>query len=127
MTKSGKELSHIIDRICDGYFKSIDCGPGWTQLILNCHNELVQLDPDYTILQIKQKLGGLRYYVQPSRKDDRDLWEKMHDIVRRYENLSYKTCEDTGAPGVLMKTRYGQLKTLDPNTASPEWEQIRGV
>ena len=64
-------------------------GPGWKQLILDCDKEMSEIDPDYTIFQIKEKFGGLRYYV----KGHQDLFE----IKSKYERLSYSTCEECGS------------------------------
>ena len=73
-------------------------GPGWKQIILDCDRELSALDPEYTIDQIKEKYGGLRYYISPSEdymSDDsnEDLWA----IEDKYEKISLATCESCGA------------------------------
>lgn len=73
----------------DEYISRRWTGPGWKQLILDCDKEMSEIDPDYTILQIKEKFGGLRYYVE----GHQDLFE----IERKYEELSYSTCEKCGS------------------------------
>jgi hypothetical protein len=71
----------------------VGCPKGWEQIVLDTHAKLIEVDPDYRISQIKEKFGGLRYYVQFS---DRDLYEAGSSIIADAENLSYKTCEECG-------------------------------
>lgn len=65
-------------------------GPGWNKIILDCDREMSAVDPEYTILQIKEKFGGLRYYVSTSSEE---LW----DIESKYEALSFTICELCGS------------------------------
>ena len=110
-----QELQEILDRINDNYHKSIDCESGWYPLIINCHKELLALDPNYEVFQIKQKFGGLRYYFGTN--DDAKRAD-MHNVTRKYENLAYTICEETGKEGaVLMKSTLGYMKTLHPDHA----------
>jgi hypothetical protein len=71
----------------------IDCGPGWKAIVLDCHEKLLAIDPDYKILQIKQKFNGLRYYFA----SDSDRKQEMLAITQKYETLSFSIDEQTGA------------------------------
>lgn len=93
-----------------GWFKRLECEDGWIEIIADCHSELLSLDPDYTIFQIKQKFGTLRYYAEPSQPQYSD---RFREIIDKYEQLSSHICETTGAKGTLMK-RGGWYKTIDP-------------
>ena len=42
--------------------------------------------------QVKEKFGGLRFYVQAATT-------KHHDYIDFAESMSYRTCESCGAPG----------------------------
>lgn len=70
----------------------VECGEGWYKLILDCHNELLALDPDYKILQIKEKFNNLRYYITTTNKE---CQKEMYDITHRYESMSRNTPEHT--------------------------------
>lgn len=101
--------------------KYIAIDEGWYKLVLQCHIELLNADPDYRIHQIKEKFGALRFYVEPSE----EYWEtpegektNINAIIARYEALSRVTCEATGRPGLLMKSPTGYLKTLNPRWAA---------
>ena len=96
----------------NGYFNDrppiMDCGfmsigEGWYQLVKDCIVELVAIGWDKEICQIKEKFGGLRFYTNI-------LPEGGHEIISKYENLSYKTCEKCGEPGVIRKG--GWIATL---------------
>ena len=76
-----------------GYAYVIECGPGWKAIVLDCHAELLAIDPDYKILQIKQKFNGLRYYFA----SDSDRKQEMLAVTLKYETLSFSIDEQTGA------------------------------
>ena len=80
-------------------------GDGWVPLLDKLLEELclLGLDPSKDIAQIKEKFGGLRFYldVQPNGAED---------LIRKAEIESYSICEVCGAPGCLMDG--GWLKTL---------------
>ena len=74
------------------------CGDGWKEIIRNTHEKLKYIDPDYTIAQIKEKFGGLRYYYDHSFESYDDLRrEIMDDIVAAAELEASRTCELCGA------------------------------
>lgn len=77
------------------------CGKGWKDLIdpliEMCEKNNVQIN------QIKEKFGGLRFYVASAGKE-------IYDAIDEAERKSFETCESCGAPGKLRKG--GWLKTL---------------
>lgn len=73
-------------------------GPGWQSLIEQLHIDLLNIDPNYTIDQIKEKFGGLRYYMTPSRSEP-EIQERMTALISRAEVAADQTCEECGAPG----------------------------
>lgn len=111
-------ITHIINRIPDGWGKTIDCGPGWANIVIDCHNELLAIDPEYTPYQIKQKFGSLRFYFGTLQAGDKQ--QKMWDIVKKYELRSMETCELTGDPGVLMQ-KNRTFRTLAPGFTQDGW------
>lgn len=114
MSSLDDEIEEVRSRISEPYFKYIDCNQGWHQIIVDCHKELVAIDPDYILFQVKEKLGGLRYYIDSSTKD----YYAMRDVIDKYERLSLQTCEYTGEPGVLAKGKGGWRKTLSRQVMS---------
>lgn len=98
----------------------VECSSGWYDLIIQCHKELLAIDPNYVPVQIKEKFGGLRFYFDTSETDDRI---EMHRIVSKYEKLSYTICEVSGRQGAQLmryKTR-GHVRTLHPDIAGEDY------
>lgn len=85
----------------DGVPRSVACSGGWDDLIRQLHNRLVGIDPDYRVVQVKEKLGGLRYYIEPSRGLDPMLVKRLYDVENEAEADSYSICEVCGEPGEL--------------------------
>lgn len=112
------QLEKIKERIDPKYWKSIDVDEGWYRLVVDCHTELVAIDPNYVIFQIKEKFAGLRFYVSPSNDTTALQKDLMHSIIEKYEIISQKTCEATGKEGVLMESIGGWRKTLNPEYAA---------
>jgi len=85
------------------YLFSFECGDGWFNLIYSLSETLVKLKFNNPILQVKEKFGGLRYYVGGATEEQ---WRKI-DLA---EEMSYHICEVCGRTG---KDRdYGWIKTL---------------
>lgn len=80
---------------------------GWREIVAALHLDLVKLDPDYTIDQVKEKFGGLRFYANSDA-------EGFHERIEETEALSFHVCQDTGTEGELTKIRYWYC-TLSPH------------
>lgn len=109
------KVEALKSKIQPGYGQHISVDEGWYQIIVDCDEELTQIDPHYQITQIKEKFGGLRYYFHPSQSDTS---KAMQEVIAKYEAIAYVTCEATGKPGVLMKSIGGWRKTLNPEYAA---------
>lgn len=108
------DLQHILDRIIPAYGKYIDVLPGWYGIILELDKQIAEIDPDYSIAQIKEKFAGLRYYVESSNN-----FEAIQPLVREAEDKASRTCERCGAPAELRKRR-SWLVTECYDCLSPE-------
>lgn len=72
-------------------------GPGWYTLVENLDTELTKiLGPDYEIHQIKEKFGGLRYYIGGVPPE---VTEEVYKLIDKAETESGKICEECGSPG----------------------------
>ena len=81
----------------------IHVGPGWGDILKRLVSDLFELGWDGHVLQVKEKFGGLRFYVGSANK-------AIHERIDAAANESLATCEQCGAPGVLREG--GWLKTL---------------
>jgi len=68
----------------------IECGDGWYGIIdFLCHR--LQQNGECVAFQVKEKFGGLRFYVDNANNRQRDL-------ISEIEALSYYICESCGSP-----------------------------
>jgi hypothetical protein len=80
-----------------------ECSDGWLEMIKNCIEELIFCGWDKHIHQIKEKFGGLRFYIGAASKE-------CHEIIRKYEALSFTICEVCGEKGE--RRNKGWIRTL---------------
>lgn len=88
----------------------IECGHGWRglygPLIKKAEAEGVE------ILQIKEKFGGLRFYVS-------DASDELYAAIDDAENKSFTICERCGNPGKRMSV-HGWIRTRCDEHRPPE-------
>ena len=87
-------------------------GKGWWPIVMRAHGLMFALDPDYTVDQVKEKMGTLRYYYTPE-SDDPETVNRMRRLVSEAELASTVTCEVCGKPGELDQSKRWLL-TLCP-------------
>lgn len=109
------KVEKLREKFVAGHPNYIEVDEGWYQIIVDCDAEITGIDPDYRIAQIKEKFGGLRYYVQLS---DPAKSNQVNGVITKYEKLALQTCEATGGPGVMMRSIGGWYKTLNPDYAA---------
>ena len=102
-------VSYGID-VCDGWYNIIDCLCSTIQSHLNHHKAKRHLTStefeeqlQTKAAQVKEKFGGLRFYV-----DNSDDYVK--GAIQTAELMSVRTCEQCGSPGKPI--RGGWVKTL---------------
>lgn len=101
-------------------------GPGWWPIIEELHKQLLTIDPDYTLGQVKEKFGQLRYYVTFKQYAERDSYSLGETAISLAEALSLRYCENCGTSndvttgGVRPEAPYSWVKTLCP-TCRGEW------
>lgn len=82
----GKETT--IEEICE------EVGPGWSHLVTDLVDNLLTVGWNGTVFQVKEKFGGLRFYIGTGT-------EAMFDLIRAAEERSFQVCEDCGAMATL--------------------------
>lgn len=78
---------------------------GWVPLMLELHEALVAVSPDFEYVQIKQKWAELRVYVSGATPEARD-------IIAVAELASRTICEVCGEPGKPCQSRGGWFRAL---------------
>ena len=79
-------------------------GSGWIPILERLAADLVALGWDRYLDQVKEKFGGLRFYVGAST-------EAMQQRIAEAEAESLRTCEDCGAPGRRRTNDSGYVRT----------------
>lgn len=80
-------------------------GPGWWPLIEQLHRDILAIDADYRLDQIKEKFGILRFYASSER------WGEASALISAAEAKSATLCERCGASGE-MRSEGWWMKTL---------------
>lgn len=93
-------------------------GIGWFEIIRELCAEIEKLisalpykDHNFQVAQVKEKFGGLRFYVDFTLDDD--VREKIYNFINEAERKCSNTCESCGAPGILRDG--GWMRTLCDN------------
>ncbi len=90
---------------------------GWLELLKNCIQECIDAGWDKNICQVKEKFGGLRFYIGSASPE-------VHKVISKYEDLSFSTCEVCEEPGEI---DYGGrwLITACPAHKKPTSEELQ--
>lgn len=86
----------------------IECGDGWYSLIYALCRNIDRLvkegDPYPKVVQVKEKFGGLRFYIDTGS-------DAIFNIIDFAEDLSYSICEKCGSTRNVTQTK-GWIITL---------------
>lgn len=82
----------------------VEIRPGWFPLVETLVSKLRSLGWNEEVHQVKQKLGGLRFYVGVTT-------EAIREAIRKAEDASFSICEDCGHPGQRLH-KGGYITTL---------------
>jgi len=126
----------VESRIPPGWGRVVSCDQGWKGIILNLTRDLDRLWDGFARhlgrdcwvpLQVKEKFGGLRYYVEPGFRlgpgDSKGLhdeaawrWRLQNLLINEAESESYRTCEQCGTKlgGVARRSVGGWIGTVCP-------------
>lgn len=108
------------DEIKERVERGIGCGSqigeGWFDLVIKLDADLTELDPNYTVDQVKEKFGALRYYI--GRVETGEVFEKMHELIHTAEAKSSEICEICGKPGKIVHQDSGWVTTKCPEHAN---------
>jgi hypothetical protein len=100
-------ITAILVERCPGSHIMVDIPLGWTELVHRLHDTIIECDAEYTVLQVKEKFGGLRFYVGKSA-----AYFCIQAAITEAEDKSYVTCETCGKPGKMTTPSNGWYRTL---------------
>lgn len=100
MRRSVKYGYHGIEKDLANLTGGLD---GWREIVENLYDDLVVMGWNRDLFQVKEKFGGLRFYIGEGSGE-------MFDRIAKAENASQTTCMVCGNPG--KKTGRGWILTL---------------
>jgi len=100
--------------MCFGF----ECGEGWFPILDLAFHEMnkLELPKGFEIIQVKEKYGTLRIYVN-------NYTDEIDRIIEEAEKNAEVTCELCSARGMLHR-RNGWLRTLCPTCAETKGYKI---
>jgi hypothetical protein len=108
-----KHMEERFPKMFSGKYGGFACGEGWWPILeklcsniqhhIDWKNKQLEIVPQVTVAQIKEKFGGLRFYY-----DGGD--EHINGMVRMAEVWADASCEECGSPG--KRRDGGWIKTL---------------
>lgn len=99
---------------------------GWVPIVNGLHGEIAALVPEYTVTQVKEKFGGLRFQASFPEGTPEDVRARAIALIRRAEDRSKFVCDICGAPGRLSRdlgwwrTRCADHLESEPKEAEPQ-------
>ena len=110
-----KDKPATVSLMCFGF----ECGDGWFELIYELSKKITEIDPNCEAVQIKEKFGGLRFYVGASSKEVLNL---IHD----YEDKSYYICMKCGSTENVIQYKMGWVIITLCSNCIIKVKKIRG-
>jgi len=100
------KLPDSVSRMGDGFC----VGDGWYDIIedLSVKIDILFLknklnENDYpSVFQVKEKFGGLRYYMNDCSKLSAECKEELYTLIQEAEAKASQTCQVCGKPGHLV-------------------------
>ena len=142
-----KDYSDPLDKLIQEFpavFQNVDNSSeyslpsGWYNILYNLCEELTPIlveerskiaeDPEqplFSVLQIKEKFGGLRFYYMMN-TENRELYNKIQRLIDIAEDKSYDTCQITGKPGTLCKKGWHFMTLSEEVRDAQGFEVVNG-
>jgi len=90
----------------------LEINKGWKDLVLNLLNDIDKIDTEKLIKinTIKEKFGGLRFYIDNTLQEV-SYKEEVYKLIEEAEKKSFEICEICGKAGVPRRNCWW-IKTL---------------
>ncbi|MGV0675658.1 hypothetical protein ABQE62_05630 [Mycolicibacterium fortuitum] len=87
----------------------IDPADGWAAILTELRDDLIQIDPDLVVRQVKQKGGVLEVWAEASSPA---LAAAVRERIAAAQEQSAVTCERCGQPGTIRQGADGWYRAL---------------
>jgi len=71
-------------------------GKGWKALLTDLCGGIIAIDSTIEVIQVKEKYGGLRFYIGGV---ETEKFDEIHNLIDTAETKSYTVCEECGRKG----------------------------
>lgn len=95
-----------IERDFPEMFSNVYCGnsmpTGWGDLVYKLCEDISMKSDHIKVAQVKEKFGGLRFYIDVAGDEDVVPYEtvkEIYSLISKAESESFKICEVCGEPG----------------------------
>jgi hypothetical protein len=88
-----EELRGILSDECYAECISFDVDAGWHSLLKDLLVFIAERNPDTRVHQVKEKFGGLRFYVGQTT-------EEIRAAINEVEKASFHICDTCGKPAI---------------------------
>lgn len=83
-------MRDVIGLPWESTYQNLDIPDEWLPVIEHLHKDLLEIDPYYTVAQVKEKFGGLRFYAYPSYEDksivaNQAFYDRIREAERQVE------------------------------------------
>lgn len=87
---SPQSLNEKLKNNLDPNWICLDVSPGWVRAVEELVDKLKQIQPQFKVIQIKEKLGGLRFY------SDVTVGSPGWELICETERRCWHICSDCG-------------------------------
>lgn len=106
------------------HYFGFQCGDGWFQIIYDLSIEITATAKQAgatspVACQVKEKFGGLRFYVSAPGVDIESAMDKAYE-------KAWVTCEKCGAPGAIIHGRWSRVRCA-PCDLEDQKDLIKGA
>ena len=88
-------------------------GDGWFELIKDLCEKITEMKVGVTVVQVKEKFGGLRFYIDFNEGTSKEDIHKVYELISQAEDKAYTICEQCGKPGIIREDRHWILTLCD--------------
>lgn len=92
------------DQLPSSFAFGFECGNGWYDLIYKLCKDVSEVSPETKIVQVKEKFGELRFYVNSANN-------KAYELIDEAERKSREICEVCGSKSKV-RNNNGWLSTI---------------
>ena len=92
-------------------WNTLDIDDGWLPIVDRLDRQIAEIVPDYRITQVKEKFGGLRYYIDAVPTEH---FTEVYRLISEAEAEAGRTCEVCGTQEGVTTAGPGWIKTLCP-------------